>query len=418
MALAARPSYRHMSRLNTGSVYQIKTGRHAGKWAATITLSDGRRRTRVTATAAEAEQARRQMLADAEGQSVAAGRSPTVSEHMRSWLLYTVRPSVRPSTFEAYQHKTAMLMPLIGSKRLDKLTPADLRAAYARLATKGHPAPSVKRKVKTGADGKPLGLSATSIKNAHVVLKAALQQAHRDGLVRQNVADLVTPPKKNDFDPLPFTRDEALTMLDAIREHRHGPLWTFMLGTGVRIGEAAALWWEDVDLAAGRVTIRHTLTWELVKPGVREWKRTPCKTARSRRTLALPSFVVAALRAQRIANAETQLAASQWQERGFVFPNTIGGPVRANHVLDSWHVALRDAGLAVRRLHDLRASVATLLFGSGFETRAVSDQLGHSSTSMTGRYIGAVPEMLRQAASRLDEILTPDEPPSDSAASE
>jgi integrase len=346
------------------------------------------------------------MLAELDGAPRSdAGQVPTVAEHVRAWLLHTVQPSVRPSTFEAYAHKAAMLMPLIGSKRLDKLAASDLRAAYARLATRGHPSPSPKRKVKPG------GLNPTSIKNAHVVLKAALQQAWRDGLVARNVADLVTPPKRADFTPAPFARGEALAVLDAIRPHRHGPLWTFMLGTGCRIGEAAALVWDDVDLVRRAVIVRHTLTWPLVRPGKRRWERTPAKTHKSRRALSLPLFVVAALREQRARNATARLAASDWVDNGFVFPNLSGGPIRANHVLDAWHVALRDAGFEPRRLHDLRASVATLLFADGFETRSIADQLGHSSTSMTeGRYIGSVPEMLRQAASRLDDILTPDEP--------
>lgn len=409
-----------MSRLNTGSVYQIKSGRQAGKWAAAVTLPNGKRRVRLADTAAEAERLKRALLAELEAAPAAAnGPLPTVAEHLATWLLYTVRPSVRPSTFEAYQYKVALLVPLIGARRLDRLTPADLRAAYARLATQGHPAPSPKRRPKTDERGRPCGLSPTSIKNAHVVLRAALEQAYRDGLIRRNVADLVTPPRKAEFDPAPLSREEALILLDAIADHRHGPLWTFMLGTGCRIGEAAALWWDDVDLTRARVTIHYTLTWELIRPGVRQWKRTPVKTKKSRRTLALPAVVVAALRQQRIANTEARLAAADWTEHGFVFPNTTGGPIRANHVLKAWHVALKNAGLKPRRLHDLRASTATLLFGDGFETRAVADQLGHSSTAMTeNRYIGAVPEMLRQAASRLDAILTPDDAPSDAASAE
>jgi integrase len=408
-----------MSRLNTGSVYQIKTGKRAGKWAATVTMPDGKRRTRIASTATDAEQLRRSLLADMDTQAAPSGRAPTVADHVKTWLLYTIRPSVRPSTFEAYQHKAAMLMPLIGSKRLDKLEPADLRAAYARLATKGHPSPSPKRKVKQDENGKPIGLSSTSIKNAHNVIRMALEQAYRDGLVRRNIADLVTPPKQAEFDPQPFTRDEALAVLGAIKEHRHGPMWTVMLGTGIRIGEAAGLTWDNIDLAQRVVTITHTLTWPLDKPGQRHWERTPTKTKRSRRTLALPLFVVAALREQRARNAKAQLAAKIWQDNRFVFPDTHGGPVRANHVLVAWHRLLASLGLAPRRLHDLRASTATLLFADGAESRTVADQLGHSTTAMThGHYIGSVPEMLKQAADRLDEILTPDEPDDDSAAAE
>lgn len=69
----------------------------------------------------------------------------------------------------------------------------------------------------------------------------------------------------------------------------------------------------------------------------------------------------------------------------------------------------------LRKSRDLTQEQAAARIGlsaDGFETRAVADQLGHSSTSMTeSRYIGSVPEMLRQASDRLDAILSPDEPP-------
>jgi integrase len=62
------------------------------------------------------------------------------------------------------------------------------------------------------------------------------------------------------------------------------PLIVLMLGSGLRRGEALALHWRDVDLAAGHVRVR----WNLARAPVFDEP----KTERSRRFVSLPSPVV------------------------------------------------------------------------------------------------------------------------------
>jgi integrase len=97
------------------------------------------------------------------------------------------------------------------------------------------------------------------------------------------------------------TADEARTPLSVAGSERLGSLYTVAIATGMRQGELLGLRWQDVDLDAGIVAVRHTLqrqTGELVPP----------KTERGRRTLQLAGFAVAALREQRRRQLEERLA--------------------------------------------------------------------------------------------------------------
>ena len=83
----------------------------------------------------------------------------------------------------------------------------------------------------------------------HAVLRIALNQAVKWGLVGRNVALLVEAPKVRRPKIRPFSAEQARSLLEAARDHRHCNLLTVMLATGLRLGEVLALRWVDVDLA-------------------------------------------------------------------------------------------------------------------------------------------------------------------------
>jgi integrase len=131
------------------------------------------------------------------------------------------------------------------------------------------------------------------------------------------------------------------------------------------------------------------------------------KSARSRRTIALPSVAVAALRAHRVRQLETRMSAgSRWRDVGFVFTSSIGTPLDPRHVTREFKTLLKTAGLPNIRLHDLRHSCATLLLAQGVNPRVVMETLGHSQISLTlNTYTHVLPQLQREAASKIDAIL-------------
>jgi integrase len=172
---------------------------------------------------------------------------------------------------------------------------------------------------------------------------------------------------------------------------------------GLRQGEALGLRWPDVDLDAGTLTVRVALQ-RLGK----ETRLVEPKSARSRRTVVMPPSVVAALRAHRLRQWEEKLlAGGRWQENGLVFASTIGTPLDARNVVRQFKASLERAGLPDMRWHDLRHTCASLLLAMGTSARTVMDLLGHSQIGLTmNTYSHVVPELKREAADRMERLLT------------
>jgi integrase len=210
----------------------------------------------------------------------------------------------------------------------------------------------------------------------------------------------VPPVQRHEIGPL--TPEQAQLLIKNAAEDRLRALWITALGTGMRQGELLGLRWEDVDLAAGRLRVRHTLgrvdgKLTLLEP----------KTERSRRTVMLPSVVVLAHRGHRTRQKNERLVAgSHWVDSGHVFTTTIGTPIEAGAVWHAFHAALDRAELPSSRFHDLRHAAATFALSQGFTLEDVKQLLGHSSIVLTSNTYGHVlEERQRKVARGMDAVL-------------
>jgi integrase len=90
-----------------------------------------------------------------------------------------------------------------------------------------------------------------------------------------------------------------------------------------------------------------------------------------------------------------------------VFPNTLGRPMDASHLIRrEFHPLLKQAGLPHMRFHDLRHTAATLLLRQGVNPKIVSEMLGHASVSITlDLYSHVLPDMQQIAAEAMDTAL-------------
>jgi len=168
------------------------------------------------------------------------------------------------------------------------------------------------------------GLSPQTVRNLHAVLRRALNQAHRWGLVPRNVATLVDLPRSVRYEAPAITPEQARAILGAVYGDRLEALITLTLATGLRQGEALALRWSDIDLDAGSLTVRRALSRVGGEVRFDEPKA-------ARRTVAIPASVVGVLRTHRKQQAEEQLwAGSRWQEHGLFVH------VEHRHADDRW----------------------------------------------------------------------------------
>ena len=290
---------------------------------------------------------------------------------------------MRRWTYLGYEvHVRLHLKPTLGDIRLEQLTPLHVQAL-------------LNRKLQDG-------LSPKSVRYIRGTLRNALNQAVRWGLVSRNAAALVDPPRVERYEIKPFTPDEARSFLSAIRGDRLEALYSVALTMGLRQGEALGLRWREIDLELGYLRVSKQLQridgkLQLVDP----------KTVGSRRTLVLPSSIVAKLRDHRIRQLDERLrAGANWRETDLVFSAMDGGALEGSTVTRSFHARLGAAGIAQRRFHDLRHSCATLLLVQGVSPRVVMDVLGHSEIGMTmNTYSHVIPELRRDAADRMDDLI-------------
>jgi len=302
---------------------------------------------------------------------------------LRHWLDEVARPTLRASTYDSYDDILRLhLIPGLGRIPLAKLAPAEVQSFLnAKLES---------------------GLSPRRVQYLHAVLRRALVTAERWGLVARNVAKLVDAPRVPRHEIEPLTPEQARRLIEAAAKDRLRALYVTALGTGLRQGELLGLRWEDVDLEAGRLRVRHTLArvdgrLELLEP----------KTDRSRRSVSLPEVVVSALRAHRTRQRmERLVAGSRWQDTEHTFATTIGTPIEAARVTRSFGLALERAGLPRIRFHDLRHAAATFLLAQGFTLEDVKNLLGHSSIVLTSNTYGHVLEQRKQQVARgMDAVL-------------
>ncbi|WP_246018765.1 site-specific integrase [Saccharothrix australiensis] len=170
-----------------------------------------------------------------------------------------------------------------------------------------------------------------------------------------------------------------------------------MAASGLRIGERAAIVWDAVDLDAGAVEVRGTVVRVrgvglIIKPAP--------KSKSGYRTIELPSWAVAMLRARRPADA---------QPGDPVFTAPRGGLRDPSNTNADLKEVFEAAGYAWVTSHVYRKTVASMMDDAGLSARAAADQLGHAKVSMTqDRYFKR--KVSRTGAAAILEVIA--EPPS------
>ena len=360
-----------------GAVYL----RADGRWEAQFRMADGRRKCLYGRTRREVlSKLRETRWAVAHGLPVSS-RKLLLSEYLEYWLEMT-RCRVRTSTYQNCELNVRRLTRVLGRIPLLRLSPPLIQEAYRHL--------------RAG------GLSDHSVLQTHRVLNRCLMQAFHWGLIPRNPTILVFPPRPARREMTALSADHLLRLLDHTRGHRLYPLWVVLGTTGLRLGEALGLSWDDVNIGSGRVVVRR---------GLQRQRRAgkvfvPLKTARSYRTVVLTRRAVEALRDQRQLHDELRVTEEGWNDQGLVFPDTVGGPMEPGHPGSVLRRVLREAGLPPIRVHDLRHTAATIMLVEGVHPKVVQDMLGHSTITTTlDTYSHVMPTLHDAAVRKLDLIL-------------
>jgi integrase len=215
----------------------------------------------------------------------------------------------------------------------------------------------------------------------------------------------VTPMRKKISKPRPQTKEkpvldakQLISIFRAVAE-RYRTLVVLVSLTGVRIGEALGLKWEDIDFTAERLHFRRSIWCGHVQ--------TP-KSKASVRAKHLTPALAAVLHAQWARNVYTAPG-------DFVFASSRGTPLNPDNCRAALYRAMDAAG--VKRsaraygFHLLRHTAGSLLYGATGDLKQTSSYLGHSSIGITAdTYIHLAPDSHKSAANRLATVLlTPEQ---------
>jgi integrase len=275
--------------------------------------------------------------------------------------------------------------PHLGKKKLGSIKPLDVQQVVNGMAAKN--------------------LSPRTIRYTITVLRNALQQAVRWGVLLKNPAEDLQLPKQMRREMKCLTPKQAKQFLRFARKDKYGVLFEVAIVTGMRPEEYLGLRWSDVDIVKQTVTVQRTLVWRRQKVG---WYFGEPKTNKSRRTIPLTEKLVKDLTKLRRKQNERRLKlGSKWTSLNLVFPSDLGTPLSVRN-LDRRHFKqiLIAAKLPDIRLYDLRHTCATLLLAAGENPKVVSERLGHSSIVLTlDCYCHVLPTMQENATRRLASLL-------------
>ena len=304
-------------------------------------------------------------------------------DYATEWLRTSAAVRCKPSTAEEYERVYVLhLQPMFGAKQLPDIT----REHVKRLL----------------ADKLASGLSRSRVKVILNLLSAILNSAVEDGYLPANPGMRLgrTIRAKNGLPETeihPLTKEELALFLATVREHFSStyPLFLLLARTGLRIGEALALKWSDIDFHGSFIDVK------------RSWRRkrlsTP-KNGKSRR-VDMSRQLKETLEALLVARKEEAWRRNWEQLPEWVFCNADGQMLIEVTVRTyAFHPALTRSGLRRIRIHDLRHTYASLLIQQGESLAYVKDQMGHHSIKITvDTYGHLIPGSNRQAVDRLDD---------------
>lgn len=303
----------------------------------------------------------------------------TIRDFVARWLENDIKPNRAANTYALYETIWRVhIAPLIGALRLDKFGPDEAAALYVSLRQRGT-SPSVLHRVGV---------------LMHRVFAVAIRQRHYH---QANPFDAIERPTYRSSRARSLTIEESRRFIVSAREDRFEALWILCLTAGLRIGEALALRWSDLNQDAGTLSVQQTL----IEVGGSLTFSEP-KTIKSRRNITLGDLARTAL-LRRLAAYDVESHGC-----GLMFSTLAGKPMRRGNLRRAHFLPLlRRADIGHIRIHDLRHSMTSLGIAAGVVSKVLADRLGHSTTRLTDdRYAHVLPGIDGGAAAAIDELLT------------
>lgn len=395
--------------------------RNDGRWMAEVVVghrNDGTaiRKYAYGRTEALCSAKLRKIIRDAEDGVLTTGKAPMLEEWLYYWMDQIA--DLRYNTRKGYESRVRVWISgtKLARRRLDKLTPEDFDALYARM--------------------REAGRAETFVLQMHRILSRALKVAVQRRRLGSNPLDRMDSPSPRNLGRVKgrtLTPDQARDLIGQaeLRPLSEGTGWMFALANGPRQGERLALGWDMIDLESGKVRIERSLEVHNWKHGCATPERCSAthgwgrlcperhsgglffgepKSDAGDRTNVLPAPLLERFRLLRAERDDRERLLGEdypvytdpaGVEVDLVFCQENGRPIHPRSDYKSWHAFLDAAGVDRMRVHDARHTAATTHLLLGTDPRVVMDMFGWSQASMLDRYQHVLDDLRAEAAANI-----------------
>ena len=297
----------------------------------------------------------------------------TVREWFEIYLEKYFRPRVRENTYNGgLSTITHHLYPVLGDVRLQDLT-TDL----------------IQSNIPTMFSGREYSSGTYSV--FYTRLKEGLDYAARENIIARNPAIGVVMPGSDKLKVVEaFTEEEQKKIVEYCKS-KNGldRVYYFLIATGMRVGEAICLTWDDVNLRKGYIDVNKTAI--KAKGGIKVQPHP--KTDKSNRRIYLSE------------NTITYLKGLE-RDGELVLPNRNGNIYNVSNLRKHWVKTCEKLGIPYKSMHALRHSWATRALEAKIDVQTVSKMLGHKSIVTTmDIYQSVFSEQKIEAAKTMNQFL-------------
>lgn len=308
-------------------------------------------------------------------------RNMLFEEVANEWLYEHKKVNVKESTFEQLEVIVRLhILPHFGSKRIMRIKRVEIKRwiqQYTDMKDEDET-----EKYSFGSRLKYLS-----------VLKSIFHYAvHELEVLEKNPADRLKVPVQdsvaNKKETKYYSLDELNILLDFMKTYKHQRyqdyqlyyiLMYFLSQTGLRISEALALKWSDIEdnkLTVERQTRRNDNN---------EIKITTLKNSSSYRTIGLNDELLRELKKFKLKQNEMILGSDSFNRHkdGIIFQNYLGNYLTPSTVRESIQKYCKQADVDYKGTHGFRHTHAVLLLESGASIKFVSQRLGHKTIKTT-----------------------------------
>ena len=293
---------------------------------------------------------------------------PTFREVAEEWWNLKQR-EVRPSTTATYRAPYERLVEAFGGRRIREIKPPELRTFMAELRRSGYH-------------------RSTGTTNA-TVMRQIFRFAVENGDLEVSPAAVVRVPRQMPTDKIPALTEAQEAAAKAFTQGQAGLLVQVLLYTGMRLGEAAALTYADIDRKAGWIHVSKKISYVNSRGDLDDF----LKTENGLRDIRLLPPLRAVLPKNRI---------------GYVFPGRDGGWMSAYEIRQLWKEFCAACGFLdgdghpALRPHQMRHTYATVLYEIGVEIKTAALWMGDREEIVSGIYQSLRPNQVQADVEKVD----------------